>query len=337
MLPMPSSTPACSTRTTVRATWVLLAASLIVLGAACWHTGCAIDPLSIARTAALAVLLLAAARVLRARALHPAATWMVASAQMQLVTATLLALSIVLASTNMQLQDTALLAADRSLGIEWRWLVDQFGKSPTLMFVLNLAYGSFAFQVAAALPLLGLLHSSAAASRFVLVWSATLAATVAIFPFVPALGGYLHFGISPADVPGVRVPSAWNFAPVFHAFRSGAEQLVDVNALEGIITFPSFHASAAVLLGWSFWDVRGLRWPMLILNGLMWISAVPMGGHYVTDVLAGTAVAVVTTVAVRARWPQEAEGGGTLVPGREPASSMDHPSPPPLRPAPLYR
>jgi hypothetical protein len=35
---------------------------------------------------------------------------------------------------------------------------------------------------------------------------------------------------------------------VFHAFRSGAEQLVDVNALEGIITFPSFHASAAVLL-----------------------------------------------------------------------------------------
>jgi hypothetical protein len=89
--------------------------------------------LSIARTAALAVLLLAAARVLRARALHPAATWMVASAQMQLVTATLLALSIVLASTNMPLQDTALLAADRALGIEWRWLVDQFGKSPTLM------------------------------------------------------------------------------------------------------------------------------------------------------------------------------------------------------------
>jgi membrane-associated phospholipid phosphatase len=75
---------------------------------------------------------------------------------------------------------------------------------------------------------------------------------------------------------------------------------------------------------------------MLILNGLMWISAVPMGGHYITDVLAGTAIAVVATVAVRARWPQEAEGGGTLVLGREPASSMDHPSPPPLRPAPLY-
>ena len=48
----------------------------------------------------------------------------------------------------------------------------------------------------------------------------------------------------------------------------------------GIITFPSFHASAAILLAWGFWGVRFVRWPALALNLVMTVSCPFVGAHY---------------------------------------------------------
>lgn len=57
------------------------------------------------------------------------------------------------------------------------------------------------------------------------------------------------------------------------------------------VTFPSFHAGAAPLLGWGFWPVARLRWPLVTLNVVMAASAIPIGGHYVVDIIAGVMVA----------------------------------------------
>jgi membrane-associated phospholipid phosphatase len=66
----------------------------------------------------------------------------------------------------------------------------------------------------------------------------------------------------------------------------------DAHAINGLVTVPSFHACAATLLAWGFHRTPMLRWPLLGLNGLMLLSAIPIGGHYVTDVAAGFLVAV---------------------------------------------
>jgi membrane-associated phospholipid phosphatase len=68
--------------------------------------------------------------------------------------------------------------------------------------------------------------------------------------------------------------------------------LIRPDVLNGVVTFPSFHAAAAILLGWGFWALRWIRWPAVALNIAMFLAAVPIGGHYVADILAGAAAAV---------------------------------------------
>ena len=99
--------------------------------------------------------------------------------------------------------------------------------------------------------------------------------TAACFYFVPALGT------------SRTNPTVWNIDPLrdLLALRSGALTTVRWQAVEGIVTFPSFHAIWAILL------ILALpTWPIVVLNVLMVISTVTSGGHYVIDVVAGILV-----------------------------------------------
>jgi membrane-associated phospholipid phosphatase len=115
--------------------------------------------------------------------------------------------------------------------------------------------------------------------------------TAPIFPLAPALGGYLHHGIQPADVPFIKVHAAWLHATVLEPLRNGTMTELGRLALEGIVTFPSFHASAAILLAWGFWGVPVVRWPALLVNATMLVSCIVIGAHYVVDLIAGSLVA----------------------------------------------
>src|SRR3546814_4330604 len=79
----------------------------------------------------------------------------------------------------------------------------------------------------------------------------------------------------------------------FERLRSGALRTLGSESLTGIITFPSFHAAAAVLLGWGFASFGRLGWPLVALNALMFVSAIVGGGHYLVDLIAGAAVALI--------------------------------------------
>jgi membrane-associated phospholipid phosphatase len=67
--------------------------------------------------------------------------------------------------------------------------------------------------------------------------------------------------------------------------------------MEGLITFPSFHTTLAVLF------VAALRKHRLalviggVVNGSMLLSIPSEGGHYLVDVFAGALVAVLAIVA----------------------------------------
>ncbi|WP_426610334.1 phosphatase PAP2 family protein [Bradyrhizobium sp. McL0616] len=223
--------------------------------------------------------------------------WLRATAQMGFVTILLTALSYVLASTKLPLCDTALISLDQAMGIDWRSLVDFMMKQQVLMIVLNIAYVSLHCQCPLLLPLLFLRGQHEEGMQFALVWTITLAATVLIFPLAPALGGYLHYQLDPKDFPEIRSFSAWVFASPFQALRNGSLNVLDLASLDGIITFPSFHAAAAVLMGWRWFAVPLLRWPMLLLNILMLVSSVPVGGHYIVDVIAGSLLAILAIIA----------------------------------------
>ena len=119
---------------------------------------------------------------------------------------------------------------------------------------------------------------------------------VAIFPTLPAQGGFLHFGIALTDVPGVLVHAAWLQRKLLEPVRHGTLRLITVGTFEGIISFPSFHAAAAVLLGWSYSRLGRIGWLFVALNFAMFLSAIPIGGHYLVDVAAGGLLAVLSLV-----------------------------------------
>ena len=60
--------------------------------------------------------------------------------------------------------------------------------------------------------------------------------------------------------------------------------------MNGLIALPSFHAAASLLFAWWGWQIRIMRFPLLLANALMLLSTPINGGHYFIDVLAGLGV-----------------------------------------------
>ena len=172
----------------------------------------------------------------------------------------------------------------------WRAAVDLAVRTPGAMALLSQVYASLTWQ-----PLL--LVGAAIASRdnrilprFNAAWAIGLLLCILPFYWLPALGPYPWFGLDQAAVPGHAVALPFKSGPLLESLRSGAVGTIGIHQLSGLVCCPSFHACGAVILGWSFRGLRYLRWPMGLLNAVMVVSTVPIGGHYFIDVIVGVAV-----------------------------------------------
>ncbi len=125
--------------------------------------------------------------------------------------------------------------------------------------------------------------------------------------FLPAIAAFAHYG-EPSDILAMLPSGAGLFhLPIVEAYRSQALDTVDIRYLQGVVTFPSFHAVMALLAAYALQDVRGLAAPAWIWGGLIIVSTIPVGGHYAIDLLAGGALWASLTLLVQGRvrpaWP----------------------------------
>jgi len=220
-----------------------------------------------------------------------------------------------LASLKVPYRDAQLLAADRALGFDWQAIVLWFGAHPQLSEFVAHCYSSILWQPVVLLPLLAFadpekLRRILAASAWALLF------TIAVFALVPAKTGYVYLGYEPGDFPHLLTNTSWGVYEVLEAIRGGDRKMI----LEGLVTFPSYHAVAAVLFAYGWMSIPVLRWPFAVLNAIMLIACVPSGSHYVVDVIAGVVIACVTVRAADryyvatdrlpplARWDDTPEG-----------------------------
>jgi membrane-associated phospholipid phosphatase len=105
--------------------------------------------------------------------------------------------------------------------------------------------------------------------------------------FMPANGPLHNHGIVPTD---------WQqpFLDHFAKLRSGDKFLFSWQGTEGLVTFPSFHTAWALMLilVWRK-QTKWLSIPMAILNGLIILSTLSTGEHYIFDLIGGVGVTVV--------------------------------------------
>lgn len=184
------------------------------------------------------------------------------------------------------LTDGFLDRADRMMGFSWpaiRAVVDQ---QPIFLSILTYAYRFCGPMPVIIVALLCTTGRAAHCYKFIRIFSAALVVTIGVALFFPAVAAFAFYEYSP--VPG----NAVHYGAIIAGLRDGSLTAIDIRDLGGILTFPSFHATMAILFAWALWPIRRARGVAVIVNSLMWFSAVPIGGHYVIDILGGSVIAI---------------------------------------------
>ena len=200
--------------------------------------------------------------------------------------------------------DDRLAAADRALGFDWPAFAHFIVHSPTLTNCVIFVYNSFAWQ-----PFL-MIGGLFAARRESRAWQAVTAGAVSalltavIYPFTPAVGAYIHYGLNPVEF--ARFAAGWEFGPVLTAIKvDGARSLTEQMIFTGYVSFPSYHAAVATIFAWALWPFRKARIFFVPLNIAVIVSATVGGGHYFVDVIAGVVVAAVAITCAKRVVPDE--------------------------------
>lgn len=219
-------------------------------------------------------------------------------------------LSYAVAAGGGPLWDESFLALDRSLGLDWLAYLRALNDRPELGLVLSLAYRSLMPQTILLVIVLGFSGRLAALQDFVLAFVIAGLVAVLVSGFMPAMAMFVHLGLRPEDFPGLQPAAAYVHLAPLSGLRDGTLRIIALGQIEGIITFPSFHAALGVLFIRYFWLSRLTRWPGLALNAML-IAATPIdGGHYFVDVGAGALIACAAIACARLAGRTSRSAGG---------------------------
>ena len=199
------------------------------------------------------------------------------------------------AASGYPLVDSALTKLDAVLfGFEWHVEADWVANHPAVDWLLRRAYFSLHYQAALVLVIGSLSRPGDRNGEIIWQFCISLFLTCVIFAFTPALGHVAHIG------------TGW--METLLMIRNGEWTAFDFSDVEGIISFPSFHTTLAILFVYA---ARHHRWALAVLvplNMLLIVATLSVGGHYLVDLPAGAAVAFISIAATRhlrqrlARW-----------------------------------
>ena len=213
--------------------------------------------------------------------------------------------SVILAAFEFPLTDAVLLTVDRYLlfGFEREKIVIALTGYPWLFDAIRVIYGSLLVQPSLLFVLLWATGREVRGWVFLSGWAIALVVTLAIFTVVPAMGASPFF---------------LDYMDTLRHARDGTLRVLGTQVLAGIITFPSFHAAAAVLLGWGFAPIPRIGRFFVVWNALMFASAV-FASHYVIDLIAGGVIGA-TSIWVAKRVLAYASAAPVLVGADQPAN-----------------
>lgn len=206
-------------------------------------------------------------------------------------------LSYIAASAALPLWDKTYASWDRGLGLDWMGWLAAMNNHPMLHEIFAQAYSSFLPQAAIVIIALALTGHLLHLRLYILSFIFAALVTIAISAALPAEGVWGYFKLSPSDYPNITPVTQELHLKIFHGLRDGSFRELVAQGAEGIITFPSLHTAGGWLFIFAMWPVRYLRWPFLLLNITMIVATPVDGGHYFSDVIAGTATAVLCWMA----------------------------------------
>jgi len=193
----------------------------------------------------------------------------------------LIPVTYLMATTNFPLIDELLAKSDAIVMFNWDSVAEWVADRPILDSLSWLIYHSIGVQLIVALWI----GSRKLDRNDELLWLfiGSLLLTSVISAFTPAEGKIGHLGPAYRDL--------------LLKIRSG-EWVMHYGLTNGIITFPSFHTTLAVIVIYAVrHSGRIVLGTFVLLNLLMLLSIPTVGGHYLADMIGGAIVAGVSIAA----------------------------------------
>lgn len=187
--------------------------------------------------------------------------------------------------------DNILGSMDETLGFDWVAYFSWVTHHKLLFLVLSVAYQSIWVQPVFLFILFALLRRKQDCFSLHCALPLSFAITCAVASFFPALGAYQFHGMSVADHPGIALEFTDQMtAPMMWLRQSNLPDMLPSFPDMRLVTFPSWHAAAAVIFVLAAWPVKRLRYLLLGLNILMLMATPVQGSHYVSDMIIGATI-----------------------------------------------
>jgi membrane-associated phospholipid phosphatase len=215
------------------------------------------------------------------------------------------------AMTGRPLIDAHLMEVDQWFRVSVPGIAAWTQQYPLLDGLLTLAYHLLVPQTIFVLLMLGRWGDRRPSEQFLLRLMIAALLLLPIFITWPAVGPYYGYGVEPTAV-------QQEFLDDFLSLRSGEARTVTVFHPKGLITFPSFHTTWALLLTAACVHRRWLFAAVVPVNAALIAATMTLGWHYWADVLAGAvlaAVAIAVSDPGRIRGCRESAGSTTFAEG----------------------
>jgi membrane-associated phospholipid phosphatase len=188
------------------------------------------------------------------------------------------------------LLDEQLIAIDKLMFFDWRSYIAWVNSMPWLADILSIAYDYAIVYMVLIFVLLFLLRNLLHLQCFATAYLVTGLVTIILSSLLPAVAGYIHYDIDISQYPNLHPAAERDHEEVYFGMRNHTLNVFAL-PLKGIVTFPSFHATVAVLLVYASWPVAILRYLSMLLTFLVLMSTPVDGGHYLIDVVGGMIIA----------------------------------------------
>lgn len=199
--------------------------------------------------------------------------------------------SVLLCASQMPLADPWLARADVAIGFDWFSMVRFLQTHDSVLGAAEYLYHALTWQPGLVVLLLIMTRQHGRCWTFLTAWGVALVATLAIWSLTPAVSTFPYYGVPRSALPHMVSRLPWTVPNVVLPIRAGTLRSIDLNTFIGVISFPSFHAAGATILGWAMLRTRLLWLLFALLNVGVTASALVDGGHYMIDLIGGCGVA----------------------------------------------
>ena len=192
--------------------------------------------------------------------------------------------------------DHQLLRVDQCIGYNWRAYAGFVAHHPSIASMMQFSYGFIFFMPLIVIVSLSATRRVHALEKFILAGLLSLVLTTSLFALFPATTAWAYLQLSDREVSAFHylTLASEGWIGVLTDIRQAGAASVQTLSGNGLVAFPSFHCTAALLFVWSTWKIIWLRGPMVLMS-LALLAATPIfGGHYVSDIIAGAVVMVVS-------------------------------------------